>query len=122
MAQPAETALDHAGALLALLEQEHQALQGGDPDRLLALCRDKLLRLRQLDALRGVALNNPALRTGLRQLVERCQQQTALNEALLQARFNRSRSALAARRGAPGHYDVSGRGQYEVQRNFRIQA
>ncbi len=121
MTQPVETPLDLAGALLALLEQEHQALQGGDPDRLLALCRDKLLRLRQLDALRGAALN-PSLGASLRQLVERCQQQTALNEALLQARFNRSRNALATRRGAPGHYDMSGRGQYEAQRNFRIQA
>jgi len=120
-APAAETPLDHAGALLTLLEQEHQALQGGDPDRLLALCRDKMLRLRRLDALRTAVLD-PAQRADLRQLVERCQQQTALNEALLNARLNRSRGALAARRGAPGHYDGSGRGRYEVQRNFRIQA
>ena len=116
-----ETPLEQAGAMLALLEQEHQVLQGGDADRLLALCRDKLLRLRRLDALRHARLD-PAQRAGLRQLVERCQHQTALNEALLNARLNRGRSALTARRGAPGHYDVSGRGQYEVQRNFRIQA
>lgn len=115
--------LGHAGALLALLEQEHQALQGGDPDRLLALCGEKSLCLRRLDTLRtSLPRLGPAQRERLRDLIGRCQRQTDANEALLNARASRAHSALQVRRGAPGRYDVSGRGQYEVQRNFRITA
>lgn len=123
MSDGADTPLAHAGALLALLEQEHEALRGNDPDRLFALCRDKMLRLRRLDILKtSLPRLDAAQRQQLQELVGRCQAQTTANEALLDARSRRTHAALQMRQGVPGRYDTSGRGQYEMQRNFRVTA
>jgi hypothetical protein len=99
----AETPLGEAGALLALLEQ--------------------MLRLRRLDQLKTVLPRLDAAQRGqLQDLLGRCQQQTAANEALLNVRSRRAQALLQLRHGAPGGYDTSGHGRYEVQRNFRVTA
>jgi flagellar biosynthesis/type III secretory pathway chaperone len=121
MSADANPHLACAESLLALLEQERQALHGADFDRLLRICREKAQALQQLGslltALRGAPVEAvlPGLRQQLRELIVRCQQQTRANDALLQVRARRSRGALRVLRGAPEQYDGRGRYRYPVR-------
>ena len=124
-AESAETHLGNARMLLELLEQENQALQGGRPETLQAICRDKRVVLRRLDALLAVlnaaagAVLDQMQRRTLRDLVQRCAERTHANEILLNARMVQTRKALQAWRGPAGNYDVNGQGRYESQWTVR---
>ena len=116
--------LDHARALLGLLDQENLALRSGDAAALKAVCFDKLGHLRQLEILlaalgKGAGGLDPEQRHSLAALLQQCLAATGLNEALLQSRMNRNRYVLQQRRGAPANYDASGSGRYEIQRTLR---
>lgn len=118
--QAHEACLAHSRELLALLDQEQRILQQGEAEALAAVCTAKAEQLRQLYRLLPALKSGPAAaRRELQELVSQCQQRTRANEVLLNARMKRSRNALLAWRGAPGHYDGRGRGQYEAQQMMR---
>jgi len=117
MSTAAETHCVEAERLLALLEEELQALHAVDLDRLTRVCRDKAQALHQLggllSVLRGAAGTIQAeLRQRLHYTILHCQRQTRANEALLRVRARRTRGAMQALHGVPVHYDVRGRSGY----------
>ncbi len=112
-----------AGHLLRLLEDEHAALRGDDPDRLLEAvaakerCAQSLERLtrRHRALLAGRAADTvpeDALGEELQRLAEACRRQNAANGRLVEARRRHAEQALAILRGqSPGTagYDPRGR-------------
>lgn len=125
MSGPAQSYEASAERVLALLEQEHQALLSGDMDGLGRVCRDKAQALHQLGGLLAVLRQNdatalpPARRSQLRELILQCQQRTGVNESLLEARASRARRTLQALQPAPAQYDGYGRGRYAVSGSLR---
>lgn len=112
-----------AGHLLRLLEDEFEALQGRDPERLLAAVAAKERCARSLERLtrrhRSLLDSGPAgdparetLGRELQRLAEACRRQNAANGRLVEARRRHAEQALAILRGQPpepGGYDPRGR-------------
>jgi len=121
MSAAAEAHCVEAERLLALLEEERQALRAADLDRLIRVCREKAQALHQLGGLltvlRGAAGTiPPAQRQRLHQAILHCQRQTRANEV----RARRARGAMQALHGMPGHYDARGRGRYPTARSGNL--
>ena len=122
--RPAQAHIADANNLLALLEQEREAVQTADHDRLSLVCREKAQALTRLGGLLAVlkhpaaAAVTPEQRAQLQDLLLRCLRETQANDALLEARASRTRRTLQALQGAPANYDGRGRGRYSFSGNL----
>lgn len=122
--RPVEAHIADAHSLLALLEQEREALQLMDHERLSLICREKAQVLTRLGGLL-IAIRQPSTssvsaeqRQQLQDVLLRCAQETRANDALLEARSARARRTLQALQGSPANYDGRGRGRYGLSGNL----
>lgn len=121
----AEAHIADANLLLALLEQERQALHAADHEQLSRVCREKAQALTRfsglLNILKHPAQDNllPEQRGKLQELLLRCQRESRDNDALLEARAGRARKTLQALQGAPANYDGRGHGRYSFSGSVR---